>query len=122
MSGRTILSVSVDLVQKIDHYRGDVTRSEFIETLIDNILMEKAEVEKQGEQVEYITRTEFVSYKQDIKQLMKNFLDFFMSYGLEFNENDEQISIDKFTNKLKGLQKGLDSDSEKRSKATIKWK
>ena len=122
LSDRTILIIPADLAEKIDSNRGDVDRAEFIEALIDNILTEKHEPEKKGEQAEYVTRTEFVSFQQDIKQLIKNFLDFFVSYRLELGENNEQVSIDKFTSKLKGLQKDLGSDSEKGGKATIKWK
>jgi hypothetical protein len=53
---------------------------------------------------------------------MKSFLDFFMTYGLEFGENGQQIGIEKFTSKIQGLQKDLGSDNEKVGKATIKWK
>jgi hypothetical protein len=49
---------------------------------------------------------------------------------MEFGENGQLIEIEKFTNKLQGLQKDLGADSGKGSagsgggggKATIKWK
>ena len=42
-----------------------------------------------------------------MKQLQKSFLDFFMVYGLEFGEGEQLLEIEKFTNKLQGLQKDL---------------
>ena len=123
MSNRTILVIPSDLASKIDTNRGDINRAEFIEALIDNLLTEKHEPEDKDEKAEYVTRTEFVSFQQDIKQLIKNFLEFFVSYGLELGDNDEQISIEEFTSKVKGLKKNLDSDEKgKSAKATIKWK
>jgi hypothetical protein len=120
LSDSKILVVPADLARKIDDNRGDLSRTEFIEALIDNLVTDKPEPKKTA--VEYVTRTEILSFEQDIKQLMKSFLDFFMTYGLEFGENGQQIGIEKFTSKIQGLQKDLGSDNEKVGKATIKWK
>ena len=56
-----------------------------------------------------------------MKRLLKHFLDFFVSYGLELGKQSPQAEVEELTSKLQGLQKDLDSDSEK-GKATIKWK
>jgi hypothetical protein len=74
--------------------------------------------------MKYATREELSSFEQDMRQLLKSFLDFFVSYGLELGENGQQIGIEKFTSKLQGLQKDLGTDSGKGGggKATIKWK
>jgi len=117
-----ILVVPADLVRKIDDSRGDVSRAEFLEALIDNLVKEKSEPK---DAMKYATREELSSFEQDMKQLLKSFLDFFVSYGLELGENGQQIEIEKFTSKLQGLQKDLGtSDSGKGGggKATIKWK
>ena len=121
MSDRKILVVPADLAKKIDDNRGDVNRAEFIEALIDNLITEKP---VSNNVVEYVTKTELVSFEQDIKLLMKSFLDFFVSYGLEFGENGQQLDIEKFTSKLQGFQKdlGVDSSAKGGGKATIKWK
>ena len=121
MSDSKILVVPVNLVKTIDDNRGDISRAEFIEALIENLITEKAESK---DTVEYATRTEFLSFEQDMKQLLKSFLDFFVSYGLELGENGQQIEIEKFTSKLQGLKKDLGtSDGGKGGgKATIKWK
>jgi hypothetical protein len=119
LADNKILVFPAELVEKIDASRGDVSRAEFIEALIDNLIQEKS-VRKDTEP--YATREELVTFEQDMKQLMKSFLDFFMSYGLELGENGQPIGIEKFTSKLQGLQKDLGGDSKGGGKATIKWK
>ena len=130
MSDNKILVVPADLAQKIDDNRGEMSRVEFIEALIDNLLTDKPDVKSNGK-ADYATKTEILSFEQDMKQLLKSFLDFFIAYGMEFGENGQLIEIEKFTNKLQGLQKDLGADSGKGSagsggvgggKATIKWK
>jgi metal-responsive CopG/Arc/MetJ family transcriptional regulator len=122
LSDNKILVVPADLATKIDDNRGDMSRAEFIEALIDNLVTGKSEAKGSGK-VEYATKEEIVSFQQDMKQLLKSFLDFFISYGLELGENGQQIDIEKFTSKLKGLRKDLGSDTDwGGGKATIKWK
>jgi hypothetical protein len=121
-----ILVMPADLVKKIDDNRGDMNRAEFINALIDNLVAEKPVPEETTNAVEYATKTQLVSFEQDMKQLLKSFLDFFVSYRLELGENGEALELEKFTSKLQGLQKdpGLDNGSKVSSggKATIKWK
>ena len=124
MSNSKIIVVPADLAQKIDDNRGDMDRVEFIEALIDNLLMDKNESKGNGK-VDFATRTELFSFEQDMKQLLKSFLDFFMAYGMEFGENGQLLEIEKFTSKLQGLRKDLGVDNGGKSgggKATIKWK
>ena len=121
MSDSKILVIPADLAKKIDDNRGDKSRAEFIEALIDNLITEKP---ASNNAVEYATKTEFVSFEQDMKQLLKSFMDFFVSYGLEYGENGQHLDIEKFTSKLQGFQKDLTPDSGGKGggKATIKWK
>jgi metal-responsive CopG/Arc/MetJ family transcriptional regulator len=121
LSDSKILVIPADLAKKIDDNRGDNSRAEFIEALIDNLITEKP---ASNNVVEYATKTEFVSFEQDMKQLLKSFMDFFVSYGLEYGENGQHLDIEKFTSKLQGFQKDLTADSGGKGggKATIKWK
>ena len=124
MANSKIIVVTADLAQKIDDYRGDMNRAEFIEALIDNLVAENGESKGNGK-VDYATKTEFLSFEQDMKQLLKSFLDFFMAYGMEFGENGQLLEVEKFTSKLQGLQKDLGIENSGNSggrKATIKWK
>jgi metal-responsive CopG/Arc/MetJ family transcriptional regulator len=124
VSDNKILVIPADLAKKIDENCGDMSRAEFIEALIDNLITDNGE-SKQNVKTEFITRTELLSFEQDMKQLLKSFLDFFMAYDLELGENGQQVELEKFTNKLQGLQKDLcpaDNGSKGGGKATIKWK
>ena len=124
VSDNKILVVPSDLAQKIDENRGDMTRAEFIDALIDNLVTGKSE-EKSSGKSDFATRSELLSFEQDMKQLLKNFLDFFMAYGMEFSENGQLLEIEKFTSKLQGLQKDLGAENNGKSiggKSTIKWK
>ena len=122
MSDSKILVVPADLAQKIDENRGDTSRAEFIDALIDNLVAEKTETKK-NDAVKYATQAELSVFEQDMKQLLKSFLDFFMSYGMELGENGGPVDFEKFTSKLQGLQKDLGvPDNNKGKAATIKWK
>ena len=124
MSDSKILIVPADLVKKIDDNRGDVNRAQFIEALIDNLIEEKPE-SKEKSKAQYATKEEILVYQQDMKQLLKSFLDFFMAYGMEFGDNGQLLEIEKFTSKLQGLQKeivGEDAVKSGGGRATIKWK
>jgi hypothetical protein len=55
LSDSKILVVPADLARKIDDNRGDLSRIEFIEALIDNLVTDKPEPKKTA--VEYVTRT-----------------------------------------------------------------
>ena len=124
MSDNKILVIPADLVKKIDENCGDMNRAEFIEALIDNLIAEKGE-SRENVKSDFVTRTELLVFEQDMKQLLKSFLDFFMAYDVELGENNQQIELDKLTTKLQGLQKDLspaDNGSKGGGKATIKWK
>ena len=126
MSDNKILVVPADLAQKIDDNRGDLSRVEFIKALIDNLVTDKSESKtRTNGKADYATKIELLSFEQDIKQLLKSFLDFFVAYGMEFGENGQRLEIEQFTSKLQGLQKDLSADNGGKNsggKATIKWK
>ena len=117
MAERRILALPAELVQKINDNRGDISQAEFIELLIDEQLKE----EKPKETVKYVTKEELRSFEQDMKLLLKNFLDFFVTYGLEMGDKTQQIELVELTSKLHGLQNDLSADNPKGT-GTIKWK
>ena len=122
MSEKRMLIIPVELLKKIDENRGDMSQAGFIEFLISSYFGEK--VEKEESNTSYATREELRSFEQDIKKLMKNFLDFFVTYGLELGKPSLSQELEELTSKLQGLEKldtSADPDNERR-KATIKWK
>jgi len=127
LSDNKILVIPSDLAEKLDANRGDLSRIELIEALIDNLLADKTDTKVNGKNSEFVSKTELLSFEQDMKLLLKSFLDFFMAYGMEYGENGQLLELDKFTDKLQGLQKDLNVENMGKSnnnggKATIKWK
>jgi hypothetical protein len=101
MSEKRMLIVDAELVKKIDDNRGDLGQSEFINFLIDSGLKEKEKEEgkKQGS----VTREEFHQFQEGTKELLRNFLEFFISYGLELGKQPSDNEFEQLTRKLQGL-------------------
>ncbi len=115
MAEKRMLIMPAELVKKIDDNRGDMSQAEFINFLIDS------QLKKETKEPQYATKEEVYYFEQDMRKLLRSFLDFFINYGLELGKESPETEFGELTSKLQGLQKDLDSDSEK-GKATIKWK
>ncbi len=117
MSDKRMLILPAEVVNKIDENRGDMSQAEFIEFLINNQLKEKEKDQK------YATKEEVRAFEDDMRKLLRSFLDFFVSYGMELGKESPAGELGELTSKLQGLQKDMGSESEKSGgKATIKWK
>lgn len=99
MSEKRMLIVDSELVKKIDDNRGDMGRSEFLNFLIESQLKEKEESKKQGS----VTREEFHQFQEGMKELLRNFLEFFISYGLELGKQPSDSEFEQLSRKLQSL-------------------
>jgi hypothetical protein len=99
MSEKRMLIVDAELVKKVDDNRGDMDRSEFIDFLIESQLKEKEEGKKQGG----VTREEFHQFQEGTKELLRNFLEFFISYGLELGKQPSDSEFEQLAQKLQSL-------------------
>jgi hypothetical protein len=99
MSERRMLILDAELVKKIDDNRGDLGRSEFIDFLIESGLKEKEEGKKQGS----VTREEFHQFQEGTKELLRSFLEFFISYGLELGKQPGDSEFEHLSHKLQTL-------------------
>ena len=99
MSEKRMLIVDAELVKKIDENRGDLGRSEFIDFLIESQLKEKEEDKKQTG----VTREEFRQFQEGTKELLRNFLEFFISYGLELGKQPGDNEFEQLAQKLQTL-------------------
>lgn len=115
MGEKRMLIVPAELAKKIDDNRGDMSQAEFIDFLIDSQLKEETKEQQ------YATKEEIRSFEQDVKKLLKSFLDFFVSYGLELGKKSPKTEFEELSSKLQGLENDLASEGEG-GKATIKWK
>ncbi len=100
MTDKKMLIVDAELMQKIDENRGDMGRAEFINFLI-NSQLEESSVSQPNRN--YVEREEFQEFAQGMKELLRNFLDFFISYGMELGEPPKNQSFDELVKKLQVL-------------------
>jgi hypothetical protein len=98
MADKRMLIIDAELVRKIDENRGDMSRSEFLNFLIDSQLTEETGREN------YIDKEEFYQFAQGIRELLRNFLEFFISYGLELGKQPKDEAFEELSQKLQALE------------------
>ena len=97
MSEKRMLIVDAEVAMKIDKHRGDMDRSDFIDFLIDSCLKED------NAKPDYITKEEFEQFQQGTRELLRNFLEFFISYGLELGKQASDSTFEELSQKLQNL-------------------
>ena len=98
-----MLIVDDEVVKKIDENRGDMSRSEFLNFLIDSLLKKDTDRESQ---VEYVNKEEFNQFAEGMKELLRNFLEFFLSYGLELGKPTTEKITEEMKEKMQALSLG----------------
>jgi len=142
MSAKRMLIVPEEIIKKIDENRGDLSQSEFIDFLIDSRLQEEGDkkgnvtreeiesikkdvkvilLREEAKEKKYASKEEIQAFQQDTRKLLKNFLDFFIGYGLELGKQSPSDELKEMTSKLKGLEEELVSENEG-GEVKIKWK
>jgi hypothetical protein len=99
MPEKRMLIVDSDAIRKIDENRGDMSISDFINFLIDSQLKQDVN----GRTNDHITKEEFSQFEQGIRELLRNFLEFFLSYGLELGKQPTDRELEKLSQKLRTL-------------------
>ena len=100
MADKRMLIVDADVARKIDENRGDMNRSEFISFLIDDQLKEDSGTQNRSD---YVDKEEFGQFESSMKELLRNFLEFFISYGLALGKQPEDKTFAELTQKLQAL-------------------
>ena len=82
-----ILVVKEDIVKQIDENRGEMNRTEFVNYLIQCQLKERLNQQK------CVSKEEFRHFSRQMTDLLHNFLEFFISYGMSQNKGrlDENV-------------------------------
>ncbi|MDD5312383.1 MAG: hypothetical protein PHO26_05035 [Dehalococcoidia bacterium] len=101
MSEKRMLILDAETVEKIEENRGDMSVSEFIHFIIDSHLEQSV----QQQHNDGVTREEFHQFEEGIRDLLRSFLEFFLSYGLELGKQPTDGELDKLSLKLQGLSK-----------------
>ena len=100
-----IMVVKEDVVKQIDENRGEMNRTEFVNYLI------QCQLKEQLNQKKGISREEFQAFSRQILDLLHNFLQFFVSYGMAMGNGKGQQNED-IQSLNKQLESFLETDEE----------
>ena len=101
-----IMVVKQDVVQQIDAYRGELTRTEFVNYLIQCQLRER-----EGRH-DYVPAADFKDFSRQMSEVVYNFLQFFVSYGLAMGRGQPDFDIDELKRQLESFYKGNEETTE----------
>jgi len=102
MAEKRMFIVDAEVARKVDESRGEMSRSEFINFLIEGQLSEDKEYEGDTVNKNYVTKEELHQSLQGIKELLRSFLEFFLSYGLEVGKHSDK-NFNELSQKLQAL-------------------
>ena len=94
-----VMVVKEDVVKQIDEHRGEMNRTEFVNHLIQYQLKECYN------RHDYINTEEFKRFTQEIMDLLHNFLQFFVSYGMAMGKRQEIEDFQALNQQLESLDK-----------------
>jgi hypothetical protein len=100
-----IMVVKEDVVKQIDRNRGEMNRTEFVNYLI------QAQLKACENQHHYVSREEFLHSNQEIVELLRNFLQFFVSYGMAMGKRRSDDDFQSLRRQLESLE-GPEPDKE----------
>ena len=99
VNNHRMLILPADLVDTINQNRGDLTQAQFIELLINGHLEQKLPEQS------YATQEDLADLEQDIKGLLRSFLDFSMGLGLDLGrKSDTNDTENTLPDKLQDLK------------------
>ena len=101
-----IMVVKEDIVKQVDENRGEMNRTEFVNYLIQCQLNERINKQK------CITKEEFQVYTRQMTDLLHNFLQFFLSYGMSMNKGQLDESVQELNRQLESFLKPDEIDFE----------
>jgi hypothetical protein len=102
MADKKMLIVDAEVARKVDESRGEMSRSDFIDLLIESQLSEDKKPGAGARQPNYVTKEELHQSLQGIKELLRTFLEFFLSYGLEVGKHSDK-NFNELSQKLQAL-------------------
>ncbi len=100
MAEKRMLIVDAEVTRKVDENRGDLSRSDFINFLVDSQLKEE---DTSNSNNNYVNKEELNQLEQGIKELLRNFLEFFLSYGLELGKQPNDEAFEELSHKLQSV-------------------
>jgi hypothetical protein len=100
-----VMVVKEDVVKQIDENRGEMNRTEFVNYLI------QCQLRDGSQQQNYVSKEEYQHFCQQITDLMRGFLEFFVSYGMALNRRPHTDDFSSLREQLRFLDKPGDENS-----------
>jgi hypothetical protein len=110
MAEKRMFIIDAELARKVDESRGEMSRSEFINFLIEGQLSEDKESKPDTINHNYVTKEELNQSLRGIKELLRTFLEFFLSYGLEVGKHSDK-NFNELSQKLQALVNSENKES-----------
>ena len=101
-----IMVVKDDVVRQIDENRGELNRTEFVNYLI------QCQLNDQNNQHQYVTKEEFENFNRQMMELLHNFLQFFVSYGMTLGKPQPNEDYEILNQQLESFYKPDEEDEE----------
>jgi len=111
MAEKRMFIIDAEIARKVDESRGEMSRSEFINFLIEGQLSEDKESQPDTVNHNYVTKAELQQSLQGIKELLRSFLEFFLSYGLEVGKHSDK-NFNELSQKLQELTSSSNKTKE----------
>lgn len=93
-----IMVVKEDIVKLIDKNRGEMNRTEFVNYLI------QAQLKACENEHLYVTREEFLESSQEMMELLRNFLQFFVSYSMTMGKRRSGDDLETLKRQLESFE------------------
>ena len=94
-----IMVVKEDVVKQIDDNRGEMNRTEFVNYLI------QCQLKERYNQHDYVTKEELHKFTQEITELLQNFLQFFVSYGMALGKHQQIEDLQALSQQLESVDR-----------------
>jgi hypothetical protein len=101
-----IMVVKEDVVKQIDENRGELNRTEFVNYLI------QCQLNDQNNEQQYVSREEYEYFNRQIMELLHNFLQFFVSYGMSMGKSQPDEDFEFLNQQLESFYKPDEEDPE----------
>jgi hypothetical protein len=111
MAEKRMLIVAAEVVDQIDANRGDMGQGEFVSFLIKSRLEGNAASDEQ--QSDVVTVEALQEFEAGIKDMLRSFLDFVVSYGLELGHGNGKNDLEALSNRLQEMSNPSRSSSKK---------
>ena len=92
-----VMVVDKTVVRQVDDNRGEMNRTEFVNFLIQTQLKECQNRQN------YVDKEEFHHFTREMKELLRNFLEFFLSYGLALEKQPQDSVFEELNQQLQAL-------------------